>query len=178
MMEFIEWDDLFDDNFDVLEIIDFGFPRRIQYSRTEDFYDLDELSFFRRYRLTKRTVLDFLPLIEEQIEYPSDINQCVTPINQLLTCLRFYASGSFLITISDIAKMHMSTVSRIVVRVSEAIARLIESNEEVPPPPENIPVEELEAFIEAGQMPEVLNNGDAINIERQDLIDNYFAHLL
>ncbi|KAK9739659.1 hypothetical protein QE152_g8848 [Popillia japonica] len=51
----VEWDDLFDDDLDILEIIDFGFPRRIIYDRTDDFNNLDDLSFFRRYRLTKPT---------------------------------------------------------------------------------------------------------------------------
>jgi DNA-binding MarR family transcriptional regulator len=51
-------------------------------------------------------------------------NNSVTPINQLLACLRLYATGGYLDQIADYMGMHLATVSRIVVRVSEAIAQL------------------------------------------------------
>ncbi|KAJ3655790.1 hypothetical protein Zmor_014903 [Zophobas morio] len=83
-----------------------------------------ELQFFQRFRLTKPTVLHLLTLIEERFEFPTDRNQAVSPINQLLTTLRFFASGGHLSTVADYMGMHISTVSRIVRRVSDAIARL------------------------------------------------------
>lgn len=43
-------------------------------------------------------------------------------MNQLLVALRFYSTGGHLQAIADFAGMHLSTVSRIIVRVSEAIA--------------------------------------------------------
>lgn len=45
-------------------------------------------------------------------------------MNQLLICLRVFATGSHLEEIGDFGGTHKSTVSRIVVRVSEAIAQL------------------------------------------------------
>lgn len=45
-------------------------------------------------------------------------------MNQLLTCLRFYASAGHLSSVADAVGMHESTVSRIIVRVSSAIAGL------------------------------------------------------
>lgn len=51
-------------------------------------------------------------------------NNSVSPVNQLITCLRVFSTGGHLDSIGDFAGMHFSTVSRIVVRVSEAIARL------------------------------------------------------
>ncbi|KAJ8942747.1 hypothetical protein NQ314_009957, partial [Rhamnusium bicolor] len=62
LMDNFDWDHIIDDDFDLLEIIDFGFPRRLIYTRTDDFHDLDELSFFRRYRLMKETVMHLLTL--------------------------------------------------------------------------------------------------------------------
>ena len=43
-----DWD-IFEDDFDILEIIDFGFPRQI-YQRSQYFDSLDELGFYRRFR--------------------------------------------------------------------------------------------------------------------------------
>ncbi|KAK9680875.1 hypothetical protein QE152_g38754 [Popillia japonica] len=80
-------------------MIDFGFPRRIIYDRTDDFNNLDGLSFFSRYRLTKPTVINVLVQAENDFEF-RNVNRCVSPMIQLLTCLKSYASGSFLISSS------------------------------------------------------------------------------
>lgn len=45
-------------------------------------------------------------------------------MQQLLIALRFYATNGFMITMGDYGGMDKSTVSRIVLRVSEAIASL------------------------------------------------------
>ncbi|CAI6371923.1 unnamed protein product [Macrosiphum euphorbiae] len=62
---------------------------------TNDFENLDELDFVTRYRLSKRSVLHVLDRIEDQLEYSSNRNNGVSPINQLLCTLRFYATGCF-----------------------------------------------------------------------------------
>lgn len=48
-------------------------------------------------------------------------------MNQLLVGLRYYSTGGHLQSIADYAGMHISTVSRIIMRVSEAIASLYEN---------------------------------------------------
>ncbi|KAJ3619272.1 hypothetical protein MTP99_004967 [Tenebrio molitor] len=55
-------------------------------------------------------------MIEDQLEYTTDKNNSVAPINQLLACLRLYATGGHLDQIADYMGMHLATVSRIVVR--------------------------------------------------------------
>lgn len=64
---FIEGDDL-----DILEIIDNGFPRRI-YDRYDYFNNMDDLAFFRRFRLTKPTVLHVLNEIRDQLEFGNNL---------------------------------------------------------------------------------------------------------
>lgn len=64
--------DIFNDDLDILEIIEYGFPRKI-YERSDHFHTMDNLTFFRRYRLYKETVLHVLALIEEYLEFPSDM---------------------------------------------------------------------------------------------------------
>ncbi|KAJ8910200.1 hypothetical protein NQ315_014371 [Exocentrus adspersus] len=116
-------EDIFEDDIDILEILDFGFPRKV-YNRSNYFDDMDNLTFFRRFRLYKETVLHLVTLIENELEFPNDMNNSVSPINQLLTCLRFYASAGHLNAVADFMGMDVSTTSRIICRVSEAIARL------------------------------------------------------
>lgn len=51
-------------------------------------------------------------------------NHALEPITQLLLTLRFFASGDFLIAVSDFAGVHKSTASRTIHSVSRAIASL------------------------------------------------------
>ncbi|XP_022920357.2 putative nuclease HARBI1 [Onthophagus taurus] len=85
---------------------------------------MDEYNFFKRFRLTKQSCLYVLRQIQEIIEFPSNKNNCVSPMNQLLTTLRFYASASHLTIVADFTGMHTSTASRIISRVSRAIVML------------------------------------------------------
>jgi hypothetical protein len=47
---------VFEDDFDILEIIDIGFPR-LRCVRSAHFHDMDKFTFYRRFRLTKQTCL-------------------------------------------------------------------------------------------------------------------------
>ncbi|KAJ8978520.1 hypothetical protein NQ317_008589 [Molorchus minor] len=117
---------IFDDDEDdvqIYEFIQFGLPRQV-YERNNYFNVLDDVAFRKRFRLSKDCVLDVLRLIDNHLEYPYDSNNCISPINQLLTCLRFYSTGGHLQMVADFAGMHVSSVSRIIRRVTEAIARL------------------------------------------------------
>ncbi|KAK4875762.1 hypothetical protein RN001_012184 [Aquatica leii] len=72
-------DDMFlDDDVDILDIIEYGFPRRI-YIRSDYFHNMDDLTFLRRFRLTKPTVLAILAQIEGQLEFNNDLNNSISP---------------------------------------------------------------------------------------------------
>lgn len=71
LMDFVFENNIFEDDLEVLDIVDFGFPRR-RYIRSNYFEDLDELQFFQRFRLRKNTTLNVLEEIEHLIEYPHD----------------------------------------------------------------------------------------------------------
>ncbi|XP_054272722.1 putative nuclease HARBI1 [Macrosteles quadrilineatus] len=96
-------------------------PRWIK-ERANDFDDLDEIDFVTGYRLSKRTTLSVLETIEDELEFPTDKNDCVAPINQLLCALRFYATGCYQSVSGDLSGFSTSTSHRIVHRVSCAIA--------------------------------------------------------
>jgi hypothetical protein len=62
--------------------------------------------------------------IEDQLEYESDRNCSLTPMNQLLIALRFYATGTFQLVIGDLFKVHKSTACRAVHKVTACIGKL------------------------------------------------------
>jgi hypothetical protein len=68
-----DFDDFLEDELYILEIIGFGFPR-FQYTRSDRFHGLDTLTFYSRFNLirVKASVLHFLILIEEEIEFSED----------------------------------------------------------------------------------------------------------
>ncbi|XP_023312227.1 putative nuclease HARBI1 [Anoplophora glabripennis] len=119
----VEYEDIFDDDLEIIEIIENGFPRHVN-QRKNYFYEMDDYTFFRKFRLYKETVVNVLEQIDHELEYPYNINNSISPINQLLMTLRFYSTGGHLNSLADFGGMDTSTVSRIVVKVSQAIARL------------------------------------------------------
>ncbi|XP_044753931.1 putative nuclease HARBI1 [Coccinella septempunctata] len=121
-MEFIV-NDIIWEYLDELEIVEFGIPRRI-YDRTDHFHNLDDFTFFKKFRLSKESVMQFLPYVENQLEFETDMNMSVPPINQLLTCLRLYATGAHLDCIADFIGIHPTTAGRIVQKVTRSIAIL------------------------------------------------------
>lgn len=73
MMEIeIEDEILLEDDIDVLDIINFGFPRRL-YVRPNYIDDMDDLGFFRRFRLTKLSVISILEMLENRLEFDNDL---------------------------------------------------------------------------------------------------------
>ena len=62
--------------------------------------------------------------IEDKLEYTSDRSQSITPMNQLLMALRFYATGTFLLVVGDTFAVCKSTACKIVHEVTDVIASL------------------------------------------------------
>jgi hypothetical protein len=51
-------------------------------------------------------------------------NQCISPLNQLLTMLRYFATGSHIDSVADYMGMDSTTAGRIIHKVSRAVASL------------------------------------------------------
>jgi nuclease HARBI1 len=62
--------------------------------------------------------------IEHQLEFTSDRNHSISPMNQLLMALRFYATGTFQLVVGDTFAVSKATVCRVVHKVTESIAGL------------------------------------------------------
>lgn len=76
-------------------------PERRVVNRRNHFEVYDDHKFVERYRLSKGVVLKVLEEIEHRLEYPTNRNHPLTPIEQLLLTLRFYATGTFQIVMAD-----------------------------------------------------------------------------
>lgn len=97
---------------------------RIFRIRGNPFESYNEEEFKSRFRLSKNSVRFVLNLIEDRIRPLTARNKSLSAMNQLLIALRYYACGSFQIVIGDSFGITKATVSRIVHKVSDAIARL------------------------------------------------------
>lgn len=93
-------------------------------------------------------------------------NNCVSPINQLLTALRFYATGNHLLSIADFEGMHVSTCSRIVHRVSRAIAGQFNNYVKFPTTMDEIRQSQLN-FFNIASFPRVVGAIDGTHIKIQ-----------
>ena len=64
--------------------------------RSNPLLDFSDEEFRVRFRLGKDTVIAILSEIENDLSYPSgEKNNSVSPLNQLLIALRFYATSTF-----------------------------------------------------------------------------------
>ena len=80
--------------------------------------------FLARFRLPKDGVLLLLQRLGHELDLIQTKGSSIPPMLQLLVALRFYATSSFLQVDGDLFGIHISTVSRIVARVSRKIAAL------------------------------------------------------
>ena len=87
------------DEEDLLFILDYVdcielLPRVIR-DRTDNFNAYADEEFRIRFRLSKHSVLNILDLIHARLQHSSERNMPVSPLDQLLLALRFYATSSF-----------------------------------------------------------------------------------
>lgn len=90
-------------------------------------------------------------------------NDCVSPINQLLCALRFYATGCFQSVSGDLSGLSTSTAHRIVHKVSCAIASKREDYIIFPETPEEIKKNQLK-FYDIARFPRVVGAIDCTHI--------------
>lgn len=73
-------------------------------------------------------------------------NYAISPMIQLLVALRFYATGSFFVTVGDFCGISKTSANKIVNRVSPAIASLSEDFIKFPAQPDQIRQAQREFF--------------------------------
>lgn len=90
--------------------------------RIDSFNFFSDTEFKVRYRFSKETVVCILRLISPHLEHNTMRSMPLSPMDKLLVCLRFYATGSFQVVIGDLIHIHKSTVCRIIRLVSYWLA--------------------------------------------------------
>ena len=114
---------LSDEQLFLLYLVKYDWPRHLR-DRQNSFEKFDDGQSIERFWLTKATTLALLAKMEHCLEYPSDRNQQLPPVHQLVIPLRYYATGSFQLVVADLAGVSKSTACHTVHKVSEAIAGL------------------------------------------------------
>ena len=91
------------------------------------FFDMyDERDFKRRFRVSKVMAMLIIDGVKDQVEHPTEQNHALSAELQVLTCLRYYATGCFQRVAGDLSGVSVASVCRIVRKVSRAIASLKE----------------------------------------------------
>ncbi|XP_052260728.1 putative nuclease HARBI1 [Dreissena polymorpha] len=107
---------------------DFDIPnarRPRQFRRIDRFTETDDPEEIRRrFRFTHYSIDRIERLIGHRLERPTGRNQPLTPRQQILITLRFFASGNFLQLIGDTFGVDIATVSRVVTRVTDELCDL------------------------------------------------------
>jgi len=91
--------------------------------RSNPLIDFSDEEFRVRFRLRKDTVIAILSEIEHDLSYPSgEKNNSVSPLNQLLIALRFYATSTFQV---DNLLVYSRVSSRIQARLHRPLSRCL-----------------------------------------------------
>uniref|UniRef100_A0A6P7H3R6 Nuclease HARBI1 n=1 Tax=Diabrotica virgifera virgifera TaxID=50390 RepID=A0A6P7H3R6_DIAVI len=138
-------------------------PRKV-FVRKNPFDKYGDAEFFVRFRLTKECVLHILEIVEPELEYMHNLNNSLSPINQLLVTLRMYATGSHLVTIGDFIEADKSTMSRIVKKVTGCLASLRPNYIKMPQTEPTINQRQQE-FYEIARFPRVIGAIDGCHVK-------------
>lgn len=93
-------------------------------------------------------------------------NCALSASDMVLLALRFYASGSFLLTVADYCGVSVATASRVVKKVSTAIAKLGQRFIEMPSSNEEI-MDVSNRFYNIAKFPKVIGCVDGTHIRIQ-----------
>lgn len=112
-------------------------PRR--FIVAPDFFSsLNDREFRERFRLNKSTIMDLAELIFVKLEPLNKRRNTVTPMNQLLITLRFYATGVIQQVNADMFNVVQPTISKIVKKVTRVLCELRPQFIQMPTTDQNI----------------------------------------
>ena len=120
-----------------------------------------------RYRFSRDSIQYITDTLAPDLERPTERNHALKPKEQVLVALRFFASGSFLELVGDtVGGIPKCTVSRIVSRVSTALAR--KENQFIRWPSTASERQEIkQGFLEKGGFPGVIGCIDGTHVRIQ-----------
>ncbi|XP_056585856.1 putative nuclease HARBI1 [Triplophysa dalaica] len=116
---------------------------------------LDDMAIIRRYRLPRGQIAQLLNSIGPQLMRATKRNFALSPEIQLLSALRFYATGSFLQVLGDGLGLSKASVSRAVQAVTNALLPLAEEHIQFPASRQDI-TEIQQYFLTHHHIPQVI----------------------
>ena len=108
---------------DAVNVCDSLFDKRRLVERKNPMVNFDDEEFKARYRATKETIRELSEDLQPFIHEPHK-SWGLTRIGKLLMAIRFYATGSIEIVLSDYFGVSQSTPSQIITEVTDAICKL------------------------------------------------------
>lgn len=118
--------------------------------------------FLLRYRFTKDTTIYLCDLLREKLTRPTQRHDPVPVEFQILSALRFYATGSFQMVIGDHLSLSQSFISKTVARISMELASL--RQDFIFMPDQHEATEVHEKFYNIAQFPQVIGAIDGTHI--------------
>ncbi|KAK9674919.1 DDE superfamily endonuclease [Popillia japonica] len=140
--------------------------RKVYRNRVDCFNKYNESEFFERFRLTKETVRTLLDRVQHLIAPHTNRGGSIPAMIQLLLTLRFYATGSMLISAGDFVGVSKASACRVVKKVSTAICTLLP--EYINMPRNNVEIGNItRKFYEIARFPRVIGAIDCTLIKIQ-----------
>lgn len=97
--------------------------QRVLRDRLNPFEDFDEDGLQQRFRFGRAGIMFLADTLRPDLERPTRRSRALSAEQQVIIALQFYATGNFLITAGDYIRVHVSSASRAVRRVTVALAR-------------------------------------------------------
>ena len=85
--------------------------------------EYDDEDFRLRFRLTKDSVSDLVKVLDKDLQHQTRRGLPLTPMQQVLIALRFYATGTFQRVIGDLFGVSVIAACTIIHKVSRAFAK-------------------------------------------------------
>ncbi|XP_062585846.1 putative nuclease HARBI1 [Saccostrea cucullata] len=98
-------------------------PRRIL-DRSNPLEGLGDGEIFERYRFFPATIFFIVDMLKDNLAFTNLRNNPLTPLHQVLVSLRFFATGSFYITIGDTLNVSKSAAGRAIRHVTDLLCQL------------------------------------------------------
>ncbi|XP_071042672.1 putative nuclease HARBI1 [Parasteatoda tepidariorum] len=101
-------------------------PRNVEKARICPF---DELNFKKRFRLDKASVRTLVSIVDKDLHHSSTLNNALSPLEQVIIALRYYATGTFQLLLGDCFQVSHSTVCRVIASLCKEFISLPKTRE-------------------------------------------------
>ena len=136
--------------------------RRVRHlrDRFNPLEEYDDEDFRLRFRLRKDSVSDLAKILDKDLQHQTRRGLPLTPMQQVLIALRFYATGTFQRVIGDLFGVSVFAAGKVIHKASGTIAKLKRRFLSIP---ENL-VDVKRKFYDIGHFPGVIGAIDRTHV--------------